>query len=226
MHPSTTFLFGLDRRDVSIAVLVHAALAALVVWGSLTAQVGGIRSTEISAVLLSAPIPKQKPTPQKLITPTVQPQVVKSVSRPEAPLTVKESPAEVQAPIAAQAEKIVAISQSTPAQTISSQDPVRNQKEAHSFVDPKFDAAYLNNPKPSYPQISRRLNEEGRVMLRVFVDSSGKPQEIKVLQSSGFQRLDQAALETVKQWRFIAAQRAGQAVASWVQVPISFQLRR
>jgi protein TonB len=44
-------------------------------------------------------------------------------------------------------------------------------------LPPRFDAAYLNNPKPSYPPLARRLGEEGRVTLRVHVTPDGLPQK-------------------------------------------------
>jgi protein TonB len=45
-----------------------------------------------------------------------------------------------------------------------------------------------------------------------------------VQKTSGFSRLDQAALETVKHWRFVPARRGSQIVPAWVVVPISFSL--
>ena len=55
-------------------------------------------------------------------------------------------------------------------------------------------AVYLSNPKPLYPNVSRRLGEQGTVMLRVFVTVAGEPAQIELKSSSGFPRLDRAAL--------------------------------
>lgn len=90
---------------------------------------------------------------------------------------------------------------------------------------PKFDADYLNNPTPKYPPVSRRAGEEGKVMLRVFVDASGAPTQVEINHTSGFERLDKAAVAAVSHWKFIAAQQAGQAVGAWVLVPIIFSLK-
>ncbi|MDP1605285.1 MAG: energy transducer TonB [Rhodocyclaceae bacterium] len=92
-------------------------------------------------------------------------------------------------------------------------------------VQPRFDADYLDNPKPSYPALSRRMGEEGRVVLRVHVRESGIPDEVQVHKSSGAQRLDQAAQDTVRRWKFIPARRGTEAVAAWVLVPIVFTLK-
>lgn len=91
-------------------------------------------------------------------------------------------------------------------------------------VPPRFDAAYLQNPPPDYPALSRRLGEEGRTLLRVLISPEGLPRDIQLQASSGFSRLDQAALQTVRRWRFVPAMRGGETFAAWVLVPIRFDL--
>lgn len=92
------------------------------------------------------------------------------------------------------------------------------------LVTARFDADYLQNPKPAYPHISKRLGEEGKVLLRVFVTANGLAEKIELRASSGFHRLDQAAQEAVARWRFVPAKRGEQAVTAWVVVPIVFSL--
>ncbi len=94
-----------------------------------------------------------------------------------------------------------------------------------AILDPKFDAAYLNNPAPSYPSVSRRLGEQGKVLLRVHVDEQGTPTSVAVRTSSGFERLDNVALETVRRWKFVPAKRGNDPVSAYVIVPIVFNLR-
>ena len=91
-------------------------------------------------------------------------------------------------------------------------------------VAPRFDAAYLNNPAPAYPSLSRRLGEHGRVMLRVYVNADGTTREVQLRTSSGSNRLDQAAKDAVERWRFVPARQGDATVGAWVLVPISFQL--
>ncbi|MEN9559312.1 MAG: hypothetical protein RLZZ502_523, partial [Pseudomonadota bacterium] len=67
--------------------------------------------------------------------------------------------------------------------------------------------------------------EEGKVLLRVYVDREGQAQQVEIKESSGFERLDKAARETVRRWRFIPAKLGNEAVAAWVLVPINFSLR-
>lgn len=77
---------------------------------------------------------------------------------------------------------------------------------------------------PVYPAAARRRHEEGVVVLRALVSPSGGTERVAIWESSGFYRLDDAALEAVRGWRFEPARRAGIPVKSWVQVPVRFQL--
>lgn len=95
---------------------------------------------------------------------------------------------------------------------------------AASITLPRFQADYLNNPPPVYPPASRRLGEAGRVVLRVFVRADGTPAEVAINHSSGSARLDQAALEAVRNWRFVPARRGDTPVPAPVLVPVSFTL--
>lgn len=87
-------------------------------------------------------------------------------------------------------------------------------------------ASQASSPSPAYPMMSRRLFEEGRVMVRVRVLASGEPGEVQLHKSSGFDRLDAAALAAVKQFKFNPARtRSGRAVDSWVTLPIQYVLK-
>ncbi|KAB2921060.1 MAG: energy transducer TonB, partial [Dechloromonas sp.] len=90
----------------------------------------------------------------------------------------------------------------------------------------RFDADYLRNPPPPYPPLSRRMGEEGKVILRVSVNPQGTADAVEVRTSSGSTRLDESALKTVRNWRFIPAKRGEVAVQSWVLVPIIFKLEQ
>ncbi len=89
---------------------------------------------------------------------------------------------------------------------------------------PSSNASYLNNPKPLYPAMSKRLGEQGRVMLRVFINADGTPGEVQVLKSSGYDKLDQTAQDTVKRWRFVPGKRGGVPEGMWFNVPMNFVL--
>jgi protein TonB len=94
------------------------------------------------------------------------------------------------------------------------------------IVPARFDADYLQNPAPAYPSASRRLGEEGRVVLRVKVSAQGLPQAVEIRQSSGHARLDEAARAAVEKWRFVPARQGSETIESWVLVPLRFALKQ
>lgn len=104
--------------------------------------------------------------------------------------------------------------------------PVQNAPpvDREPIIEARFDADYLNNPSPSYPPLSRRLREQGMVVLRVRVLGDGHAAEVMVHQRSGHPRLDEAALSAVRKWRFVPARRGDAVIESWVFVPIEFSL--
>ena len=89
---------------------------------------------------------------------------------------------------------------------------------------PSTDADYLNNPRPAYPPLSKRMGEQGKVVVRVLIGADGLPQKAEIRTSSGFERLDQAGLATVMKWRYVPGKRAGVPEAMWFNVPINFVL--
>lgn len=89
---------------------------------------------------------------------------------------------------------------------------------------PNTHADYLRNPKPAYPPLSRRLNEQGTVVHSVLIAADGRPVNAKLVQSSGFERLDKAAYEAVMQWRYVPGKRQGIPEAMSFNVPIKWAL--
>ena len=96
-----------------------------------------------------------------------------------------------------------------------------SSSDGSSGVNPR----YVDNPKPPYPQEARERGYQGEVLLRVEVLSNGRVGQIEVKHSSGYDLLDRSALNTVKQWKFVPAKKREEAVSSWVNIPIKFQLQ-
>ena len=90
--------------------------------------------------------------------------------------------------------------------------------------NPRYGIRGLPNPAPRYPFRSRANGEQGRVILQVVVDRRGRADEVTVIKSSGYSRLDKAARKAVSKWRFQPAQKDGRSARGTVQVPISFVL--
>jgi protein TonB len=85
-------------------------------------------------------------------------------------------------------------------------------------------ALYLRNPKPGYPAASRRLAEQGTVYVRAFINVAGEPKSVELKKSSGYPRLDRAALDAIKGWKFVPARRDDKPVEAAVIVPMKFTL--
>ncbi|BBP01299.1 energy transducer TonB [Sulfuriferula nivalis] len=148
-----------------------------------------------------------KPQPKTITTPPVL------TAKPEANKPLPVQVAEAPKPIASTPTISAApLAEATPTPSMPATAPLIN-------------ADYLNNPKPPYPASSRRLGEEGKVLLRVHVNIDGSVDKIELHRSSGFARLDDSAMNTVPDWKFVPARQGNQAVAAWIIVPISFNLR-
>jgi protein TonB len=82
-----------------------------------------------------------------------------------------------------------------------------------------------SNRKPEYPRMSRQMEEEGTVVLRVFVQADGSAGTVEIRTSSGFPLLDQSARNAVQSWRFEPATSDGKPVGEWFLIPIPFKLQ-
>jgi protein TonB len=160
--------------------------------------------------------------------PAPLPEVPKAVTAPPKPLPVAVPPVKRRPQPPAQAPVLAAAPSTEPAPAAFTAPPAPAvpAKEAApvAVLGPRFDADYLQNPAPAYPPISRRMREEGKVLLQVRVSTTGLPEQIQIKQGSGFPRLDEAAVNTVQRWRFVPARRGDETVAASVIVPIVFQL--
>lgn len=196
---------------VLIAALHLGALALLMV---ARAPVPQAEQQPIMVTFIAAP-PQPAPEP-----PTPPPEPVKPRPQPKMVATPRPSPSPIQVPpIEETPEAPAAVETPAPA-------PPAPLAEA-PVIPPNFVAAYLNNPGPSYPQTSVRLREQGTVMLLVRVNAGGTADQVTVEKSSGFSRLDDAAVDVVKKrWKFVPAQQAGKPVAAWVRIPVAFELKR
>ena len=95
-----------------------------------------------------------------------------------------------------------------------------------ALVEARLDPRFLARFQPPYPSASRRLEEEGRVVVEVLVGADGRVQNASLARSSGYERLDRAALaQAERRWRFRPATRGGTPVESTKRVSVSFELQ-
>lgn len=181
-----------------------------------------VMASIVSAPPMEQAEPEPQPEPPK---PQPKPVVQPKVRKPQ-PLAVKpkrEAPAPVEmAPVQAQPE--VPVSQTAPTSSESTSDNKASSAPPSDTVVKPTKADYLNNPKPEYPALSRRLGEEGKVVLSVLINEQGRAEQVRIKRSSGFSRLDEAAQRAVKTWSYRAGTRNGVPEAMWFDVPVLFKL--
>jgi protein TonB len=85
-------------------------------------------------------------------------------------------------------------------------------------------AHVLHSLEPTYPLVSRAREEEGTVFVKVMVSPYGTVSDVQIEKSSGYSRLDAAALKAVRDWQFTAGKRGSEAIATWVTVSVKFVL--
>jgi protein TonB len=211
-----------NRATIAIIVAAHAILVAALIEGTGPLPLSKPRQA-IVVQLVPPPEPakatppsKPKPLPVKVIAPmpAVPPP---AIGVPDLP-SVQELPAITLPPSTPEPAPVPAIP--APVAAVAAAPAIA------PLVPPRYDAAYLDNPAPAYPSAARRLHEEGRVLLRVRVTADGRAGDVDVATSSGSERLDRAALDAVRRWRFVPARRGDEAVAAQVLVPIVFSLDR
>jgi periplasmic protein TonB len=195
---------GRRRLGLLLAFALHGLVVAAIVSRPFATRAMNAAAEPITVSLLPSASPTTKPEPR-----TLRPQL-----EPQPPLAI-EAPTLLTEPGAA------------PAPSVASLPAVRDPSPVDvllAVMPPRFDAAYLQNPPPVYPALARRLREQGLVLLRVLVTIEGLPERVELKTSSGAQRLDQAAVDAVKHWRFVPARQGEQPVPAWVVVPIAFSL--
>lgn len=200
---------GERLANAALVVLLHLLLAYAMLYVSVKNELITLPPS-ISVRLL--PMIEEKPEPARPLPPPPKPQARKQpVAQPQ-PVLAAASPTATSSftvapqPPAPPPQPVVAAPAPAPVAVVAA----------------RFDADYLHNPKPVYPALSRRMNEEGKVLLKVRVSAQGTALDVAVSKSSGFPRLDAAAIDAVTRWRFVPARRGDEAVDSSVIVPITF----
>ena len=130
-----------------------------------------------------APAPKPKEEPKKKIEeqpPTPKPKQSDTAPKPS------DSKSEAQTQSAAVAPSSTGGVSGTPIQTDIGKLEVLYQPDADAY----------------YPSFSKRSGEQGTVIVRLIIDQNGDVEEVALLQSSTFPRLDRAASEIGRRYRF------------------------
>ena len=232
---------------IVIAVVCAHALALWALQSGLR-QETPVAATPVVMVasLIAPPPPEAQPTPQTTSQPA-PPVPPPSISRPKPPQPQVAPPPETKprplpspapsVPAPSVSDAILETAPQTPivaspvAATATAPSPTAavEQPSAPSPSDrielPNRAAKHLNNPPPLYPAISKRMGESGRVLIYARIEANGTASQARIKTSSGYERLDQAALRAVLRWRFIPGKRAGVPEAMWYDIPLDFVLQ-
>lgn len=222
------FPAGLSRNAIIVGavVLLHIVAIWALQTGLLRRAAEIVVPVQILSQLITPPAPKvQLPKPVVLpAPPPVKRQTSKPVVRPRPqalqPVAIADPTPEPAAPVGVVTPQPPAPPMTAPV----AQAPVAPPGPPAKVELPSSNADYLQNPKPPYPPISKRLGEQGKVIVRVLIGADGLPQKAELKLSSGFDRLDHVAMETVLKWRYVPGKRGGVAEAMWFNVPINFVL--
>lgn len=162
--------------------------------------------------------PLRKPSPSRPKPVASSP---KALPEAPAPLSNEKAPASSSSP-----EPDAITSAHEPAQTTEpSAAPVAATPASEPDRQVDYRAAYLDNPPPDYPLPARRRGISGQVLLRVEVSGEGRCLQARIHRGSGYEMLDRAALNAVRNWRFVPAMQSGKTISAWVEIPIRFELK-
>lgn len=227
-------------RFVYLAFIVICAHLVLLWWAQVSRQ--GKTPEVLPVVFHLSPVPAPntapvvQPTPKIQVSPHKQPMRQNANATQVAALTTPPVQGSINSEIAQQNKRHDEVmpvelggngiaSTSGPTQkTENTSTNTIHATKPNAILLPSSSAEYLNNPQPTYPVTSLRLGEQGKVVVRVLISKDGKAAQGEITQSSGFDRLDRAALRTVLGWRYIPGQTNGQPQDMWFDVPITFRL--
>jgi len=97
--------------------------------------------------------------------------------------------------------------------------------DINAFVPVEVPARPIAQPPPRYPEVSRRMEQEGTVFVKMLVNLDGTVMRVVVVRSSTYPSLDTAAVEAAWNWKFSPAIQNKKPVRVWVAAPLKFELR-
>lgn len=210
------------RPLIPLAAVVSVHMTALALFLTDHTEQRPLQKPVPLLTTLLAPEPAPQPklaTPSK---PVRQTELAKPhVPRPQAAVAINR-PLPARRPVATASNQVGPVAEPV-SPPMSTAAPAAAPATAPT-EEPSVDASLAGNERPRYPSISRQLGEQGTVILSVYVRADGSVGDVRLKKSSQHERLDQAALDKVRQWHFTPAMRAGVAVDRWYDLPIRFQL--
>jgi protein TonB len=224
---------GRLQWDHALALLLVLAVHGAVIYGLWNTRMIPHPSEAVTLFvsLVSPPPPQAKPQAAPSPAPTEQPKPAKPI-KPAEPTKPAEPPHRhlaAEAPVLSPDEATEPLPPAAPVDASPESGPpgppaLPSQPTGPVSLSSDLALVCPVRTPPPYPELSRRLAETGKVVLRVELDQTGRVSTAQVITSSGHKRLDAAALAAVRTWRCQPAQRDGQAVRSVALQPFEFTL--
>ena len=226
--PWVALLFVAAAHGVALAFILKVPPRAIAIDPPRVLSVSWVVA-DVAPATKAVPQPVKRPLPLPAAVPArPQIQTMAPADVPAETIVTSADVAQQQIPATAAAARLDSTAPAAVA-AIPSAPPTSSAAPAAENLPvsaPRFNADYLSNPAPVYPPESRTRGEQGKVLLRVLVSQAGAAEEVALRLGSGHERLDQAALDAVRHWKFVPARKGTEAVAAWVVVPILFTLWR
>jgi periplasmic protein TonB len=178
------------------------------------------------AAVPAKPVPIKPRVPHLPQLPQPVAPVVEHLLASRAPVVSKEEPTVVVPPVVA-VPAPVAVSARVSAAPVSVPGPPQEEGSGMPPVQLSGDLSVICSERtpPVYPKQSIRRNEQGKTVLLVELDETGRVVNASVRQKSGFSRLDEAAITAVKSWRCTPAKHNRVAVHAIALQPFNFTLK-
>jgi len=207
---------------LSVVFVIHVVLFYLAYSGMLTRMVDTTLQQAVMVTFVAPPAPPKAEPPPAVKAASVaklRPPVLPAVPVPVIRVATQSNPISVTqtavalvvldkapAPIAAPVATAAPVSAPAPAPKVMT---------VVEFVSP---------PQPIYPPMSKRMGEQGKVVLRVLVNENGKADQVEIQTSSGSARLDEAGRQAVLRALFKPYRENGRSIAGFATVPVTFEL--
>lgn len=224
-----------------ITLLLHAALIAAVVAGLSTRKDKPEGPPPIPVQLLPpaentppAPLPMAAPDPPRPEKKRPEPKRIaksKESMKPREPVAPKPKEPEPIAPRESEPSTSTTIALPAPTAPVPATHAPSTQPARAATAPPvktgvSVNASYVAiETEKFYPRLSRRYEEQGTVLLRVYISAAGRAEKVELKQSSKIPSLDRAADSLARSLQYIPAKLDGNPVADWTDLPVIFKLK-
>ena len=205
---------------LAVVIAIHLVLFYLAYSGTLTRMVDTTLQQAVMVTFVAPPAPPKAPPLAAKVVPAakVRPPVLPAVPLPAIVVATQPNPISV-------THMVVPVEKTPTPSAPAAAGPVPMAAPAPAPAPKTMTVVeFLSPPQPMYPAMSKRMGEQGKVVLRVLVNENGKADQVDIQTSSGSARLDEAGRQAVLRAHFKPYRENGRSIAGFATVPVTFQL--